>query len=70
VADAGPLRAEVLSVRATPEQVRLVCRTELGEVDAVASLDHRPAPGDRVRLRVDASRLAPLSAGASHVAPP
>jgi thiamine transport system ATP-binding protein len=60
VADAGPLEGEVLSVRATPVQVRLLCRTGFGEVDAVASLDHRPAPGDRVHLRVDPSRLAPL----------
>ncbi|WP_151083654.1 ABC transporter ATP-binding protein [Nocardioides cynanchi] len=64
VSDAGQLEGEVLSVRATPEQVRLVCRTGFGEVDAVASLDRRPAPGDHVRLLVDASRLAPLGAGA------
>jgi thiamine transport system ATP-binding protein len=70
VADAGPIAAQVLSVRATPEQVRLVCATELGEVDAVASLDHRPAPGDRVQLRVDASRLAPLGARGSLAATP
>jgi thiamine transport system ATP-binding protein len=70
VADSGPIPAQVLSVRATPEQVRLVCGTELGEVDAVASLDHRPVPGDRVHLRVDASRVAPLSAGTSPLAPP
>jgi thiamine transport system ATP-binding protein len=70
VSSQGQIAGEVLSVRATPEQVRLVCRTELGEVDAVASLDHRPAPGDPVHLRVDASRLAPLGAGAGIVAPP
>jgi thiamine transport system ATP-binding protein len=70
VADAGPIAAQVLSVRATPEQVRLVCGTDLGEVDAVASLDHRPAPGDRVQLRVDASRLAPLGARGSLAATP
>jgi thiamine transport system ATP-binding protein len=70
VDDAGPIAAEVLSVRATPEQVRLVCGTELGELDAVASLDHRPAPGDRVRLAVDASRLAPLRAEAAMATPP
>ena len=43
------------TVRTTPGQVRLVCRTDLGEVDAVASA--RPAgwPREtRVRLRVDA----------------
>jgi thiamine transport system ATP-binding protein len=60
VSDRGQIAGAVLSVRATPEQVRLVCRTEFGDVDAVASLDHRPAPGDPVHLRVDASRLAPL----------
>jgi thiamine transport system ATP-binding protein len=70
VSTGGPITGEVLSVRATPAQVRLVCRTGWGEVDAVASLDHRPAPGDRVRLRVDASRLAPLGAGAAPRAAP
>jgi len=63
VADDGALPAEVLTVRTTPGQVRLVCRTDLGEVDAVASLDHRLAPGDRVRLRVDPSRTAVLRPG-------
>jgi thiamine transport system ATP-binding protein len=70
VSDTGPIAGEVRSVRATPEQVRLVCATEFGEVDAVASLDHRPAPGDRVLLRVDPSRLAPLGAGAGIAGPP
>ena len=66
----GSIAGEVLSVRATPEQVRLVCRTGFGEVDAVASLDRRPAPGDRVDLLVDPSRLAPLGAGATGSRPP
>jgi thiamine transport system ATP-binding protein len=70
VSGEGPIAGEVLSVRATPEQVRLVCRTEFGDVDAVASLDHRPTPGDPVHLRVDASRLAPLGAGAGIAGPP
>jgi thiamine transport system ATP-binding protein len=66
----GPITGEVVSVRATPEQVRLVCRTDFGEVDAVASLDDRPAPGDPVHLGVDPSRLAPLGTGAAPVAAP
>jgi thiamine transport system ATP-binding protein len=62
VADDGPLTAEVLTVRTTPGQVRLVCRTGVGDLDAVASLDRRLAPGDRVRLAVDASRTAVIAA--------
>jgi thiamine transport system ATP-binding protein len=61
VADDGVLAAEVLDVRTTPGQLRLVCRTELGELDAVAPLDQRLAPGDAVRLRVEATRMAPLA---------
>jgi thiamine transport system ATP-binding protein len=60
VAEDGPLRAVVVAVRTTPGQLRLVCRTELGELDAVASLDRRVAPEDEVRLRVDRTRMAPL----------
>jgi len=63
VADEGPVAAEVVTVRTTPGQVRLVCRSEVGEVDAVASLDLRLAPGDAVHLSVDRTRLAPLAAG-------
>jgi thiamine transport system ATP-binding protein len=62
VADAGAVTAEVVEVRTTPGQLRLVCRTDLGELDAVAPLDVRLAPGDRVRLRVDATRMARLPA--------
>jgi thiamine transport system ATP-binding protein len=58
--DDGPVRAEVTEVRTTPGQLRLVCRTDFGEVDAVAPLDLRPAPGDEIRLRVDGTRTAPL----------
>jgi len=65
VTDAGSLSGEVIEVRTTPGQLRLVCRTDVGELDAVASLDHRLAPGDRVRLRVDGSRTASLSAPSS-----
>jgi thiamine transport system ATP-binding protein len=60
VTDDGPLAGEIVEVRTTPGQLRLVCRTDLGELDAVASLDHRLAPGDRVRLRVDGTRTAVL----------
>lgn len=60
VSEDGVLVAEVLAVRTTPGQLRLVCRTDHGEVDAVAPLDRRLAPGDTVRLRVDATRMAAL----------
>jgi thiamine transport system ATP-binding protein len=67
VADDGPLKGEVVDVRTTPGQLRLVVRTDHGELDAVASLDRRPAPGDDVHLRVDATRMARLPGGsASH----
>ncbi|HYF72069.1 MAG TPA: ABC transporter ATP-binding protein [Nocardioides sp.] len=56
----GPLRGLVVSGRATAELIRLVVDVEgIGEADAVARLGSRPAPGDPVRLAVDASRLAP-----------
>jgi thiamine transport system ATP-binding protein len=61
VADDGPVTGAVVEVRTTPGQLRLVCRTDLGDLDAVASLDHRLAPGDRVRLRVDGTRTAALA---------
>ena len=61
VDDAGPLRGTVVSSRLTPEQVRLrVDVDDLGELDAVAPLDVHPGPGAHVRLRVDATRLAPV----------
>ncbi|HEY3528680.1 MAG TPA: ABC transporter ATP-binding protein [Nocardioides sp.] len=60
VADDGPLAGEIVDVRTTPGQLRLVVRTELGELDAVASLDRRLAPGDGVRLRADGTRMATL----------
>jgi thiamine transport system ATP-binding protein len=60
VSDDGVLTAEVLDVRTTPGQLRLVCRTDAGEVDAVAPLDRRLGPGDTVRLRVEATRMAAL----------
>jgi thiamine transport system ATP-binding protein len=63
VSDDGPLTVEVVTVRTTPGQLRLVCRTDLGELDAVAPLDLRLAPGDRVRMAVDRTRMAALGAG-------
>jgi len=63
VSDDGPLTVEVVTVRTTPGRLRLVCRTDLGELDAVAPLDLRLAPGDRVRMAVDRTRMAALGAG-------
>jgi thiamine transport system ATP-binding protein len=64
VADAGPLAGTVRSARVTPEQIRLVVSVDgIGEVDAVARLDAHAAPGDRVAIVVDASRLAVTPAG-------
>jgi thiamine transport system ATP-binding protein len=64
LAEDGALHGVVLSVRATPEQVRLVVDVEgVGELDAVASLGRPPGPGDAVRLTADASRLAVIPAG-------
>jgi thiamine transport system ATP-binding protein len=60
VADDGPLTGEVVEVRTTPGQLRLVVRTEVGDLDAVASLDRRVGPGDAVHLTVDAARMAAL----------
>jgi thiamine transport system ATP-binding protein len=67
VAGDGVLAGRVLDVRTTPGQLRLVVGTELGELDAVASLDHRLAPGDDVGLAVEASRMAPLPGGSEAV---
>jgi thiamine transport system ATP-binding protein len=51
-----------VSSRLTPDQVRLrVDVPGLGELDAVAPLDRHPGPGDEVKLRVDSTRLAPVS---------
>jgi thiamine transport system ATP-binding protein len=56
------LAGRVLAARATPEQVRLVVDAEgLGEVDAVGPLDAHPGAGDVVRLRVDPTKVAPLT---------
>ncbi|MDP3966768.1 MAG: ABC transporter ATP-binding protein, partial [Nocardioides sp.] len=59
VAAEGPLSAEVLGVRATPDLTRVRVRVEgVGELDAVADPADPPAPGNRVRLAVDPGRLA------------
>ncbi len=64
VADHGPLTGTVVSARATPEQLRLVVDADgVGEVDAVARLDAHAAPGERVTMTVDPSRLALTPAG-------
>jgi thiamine transport system ATP-binding protein len=61
---AGPLAGTVRSARATPEQLRLVVDVDgVGAIDAVARLDAHAAPGDRVSIVVDASRLAALPGG-------
>jgi len=60
VVDDGPLHGEVVDVRTTPGQLRLVVRTDVGDLDAVASLDRRVALGDGVRLRLDGARMALL----------
>jgi len=57
----GALRGVVVSVRATPEQIRLVVDVEgVGEVDAVASSGRLLGPGARIGLNVEGSRLAPV----------
>jgi thiamine transport system ATP-binding protein len=63
VSPGGGLAGVVLNVRTTPGQLRLVCRTAVGELDAVAPLDLRLAPGDPVRLHVDGTRMAALPSG-------
>ena len=55
----GALEGVVVASRATAEQTRLVVDVEgVGECDAVAALDTRVVPGDRVRLAVDPTRMA------------
>jgi thiamine transport system ATP-binding protein len=59
--DAGPVAATVTSARATPDLVRLVVEADgLGTLDAVAALDRHPGPGERIGLRLDATRVAVL----------
>jgi thiamine transport system ATP-binding protein len=61
----GALSGRVVEVRTTPGQLRVVVHTDLGDLDAVASLDQRLATGDDVSLAVDGSRMAPLTGGQS-----
>lgn len=57
----GTVEATVLSARMTPDQVRLVVDLDgVGPLDAVAALDAHPGAGDRVRLRLEVSRLAAI----------
>lgn len=61
--EAGALAAQVLAVASTPERLRLRVLVEgVGELDAVAPLDSVPVVGGWVRLRVDANRVARVSA--------
>jgi thiamine transport system ATP-binding protein len=63
VSPQGVLKGRVTAGRATPDQVRLLVDvTGIGEVDAVASLDAHPGPGDVVHLAADVTRLAVLPA--------
>jgi thiamine transport system ATP-binding protein len=55
----GPLLGTVESARATPELVRLVVEVgDVGLVDAVAPRDSHWGPGEKVRLRVEPTRVA------------
>jgi thiamine transport system ATP-binding protein len=60
-AAADALHGIVLAARVTPDQVRLVVDVDgVGELDAVASVNTHPAPGEQVLLTVDRSRLATI----------
>ena len=60
-AGTATLAATVRSVRATPDEVRLVVDADgIGELDAVAAPHPLPEPDDRVHLRVDVTRIALL----------
>jgi thiamine transport system ATP-binding protein len=59
----GPLSGSVVSVRATPEVVRLTVDVPgVGEVHAVAGAGEVPGVGSDVRLVVDLTRTARLGA--------
>jgi thiamine transport system ATP-binding protein len=70
VDDTGPLTAHVVSSRSTPEQTRLVVRLDDGlELDAVAPAGRAWAAGDRVRMRLDVTRIATLPTNATPAGP-
>ncbi|WP_295657127.1 ABC transporter ATP-binding protein [uncultured Nocardioides sp.] len=70
VDDAGPLAGTAISALATPEQLRVGVEVAgLGALHAVAPLGSHVAPGDAVRLRIDASRTAPVPRGDPRVSP-
>ncbi len=63
--EAGPLTATVIEARATPEQLRLkvdVDGLSFGAVlEAVAPLGSHAAPAERIRLRLDATKIASIA---------
>jgi len=63
----GPLEGRVLSARVTAELTRLVVAVDdvpgVDELDAVAGLDVAVRAGERVRMRVDLTRTAPVGGG-------
>ena len=61
VSDDGLIAGEVLEVRTTPGQLRLVVRTELGELDAVASLDRGWRRETAYAWRSTRTRMAALT---------
>ena len=70
VDDTGPLAGTAVSALATPEQLRVQVEVAgLGVLHAVAPLGSHVAPGDAVRLRIDASRTAPVPRGAAPASP-
>ncbi len=61
--DPAALTATVRSVTPTPDQVRLQLAVDgVGDLEAVGGSGGLPEPGDRVAVRVDATRLARLDA--------
>jgi thiamine transport system ATP-binding protein len=58
----GPVSGEVRSVRATPDQLRLVVEVAGRELDAVAPTGQAPRVGETVRLSLDVTRIAAVPA--------